>query len=560
MRTNVTAAHAKGLAVLLAMGLIVSSVPGAADAKAKKPKLSATKVTVTVGKTKKIKVKNANKVTWTLAKKAKKIVKLSKKSKKGATIKGLKKGSAKISVKMKAGKKTYKKTIKVTVKAKKKPAVTPANNGGGTSAKATPTQNTGNSGANTTPTPTATAADVTATATATATADATATATSTATATPDITPEPTPDVTPGPASGSAAIVIVEGEGDDAVSGSAVEGEAFEGDTVYLKAAVTVSGCAVAGDIVWTTTNQEVATVEGAAVSGTAANVVALKAGKAYIQAKAVTDTGIPLVATYTLTVKPTDFVLTGEALGDKADYQYVPNGAAQYQSVGIFAVDKSKLTTENPIVLNWTATNAKGEDVKGSQGLNIALKNGDQWNSGAIADWYGRTGGTTSCAPTADQIAKIDAEGTVYMHVSLSTAGFDGTCTLTDVTVNGEAINTAALPDPYTYVEAGLGQYAPTARVDLPADFDFSKYKSCKIEFEASDMDFEFHGIVSNTVDGQKVEDPKYGVNEPGVFVIDLNKVKTGAASNPYVVINAGQKGYAGSVKITKVTFILADE
>ena len=31
MRTNVTAAHAKGLAVLLAMGLIVSSVPGAAE-------------------------------------------------------------------------------------------------------------------------------------------------------------------------------------------------------------------------------------------------------------------------------------------------------------------------------------------------------------------------------------------------------------------------------------------------------------------------------------------------------------------------------------------------
>ena len=80
-----------------------------ADAKAKKPKLSRTKVSVTVGKTKKVTVKNAKKVTWKVTKKAAKIVKLTKKSKKGATIKGLKKGTAKISVQMKNGKKKVKK-------------------------------------------------------------------------------------------------------------------------------------------------------------------------------------------------------------------------------------------------------------------------------------------------------------------------------------------------------------------------------------------------------------------------------------------------------------------
>lgn len=93
MKRNVAkTSHAKGLALLLAAGMLVSQMSGvSADAKAKKPKLSRTKVSVTVGKTKRVTVKNAKKVTWKVTKKAAKIVKLTKKSKKGATIKGLKK-------------------------------------------------------------------------------------------------------------------------------------------------------------------------------------------------------------------------------------------------------------------------------------------------------------------------------------------------------------------------------------------------------------------------------------------------------------------------------------
>lgn len=107
MKRNVAkTSHAKGLALLLAAGMLVSQMSGvSADAKAKKPKLSRTKVSVTVGKTKRVTVKNAKKVTWKVTKKAAQIVKLTKKSKKGATIKGLKKGTAKISVQMKNGKK-----------------------------------------------------------------------------------------------------------------------------------------------------------------------------------------------------------------------------------------------------------------------------------------------------------------------------------------------------------------------------------------------------------------------------------------------------------------------
>ena len=112
MRKNVF--RAKGLTLLLTAALLVPQMSGvSADAKAKKPKLSRTKVSVTVGK-----------VTWKVTKKAAKIVKLTKKSKKGATIKGLKKGTAKISVQMKNGKKKVKKTITVKVSSAKKVVVT----------------------------------------------------------------------------------------------------------------------------------------------------------------------------------------------------------------------------------------------------------------------------------------------------------------------------------------------------------------------------------------------------------------------------------------------------
>lgn len=72
MKRNVAkTAHAKGLALLLAAGMLVSQMSGvSADAKAKKPKLSRTKVSVTVGKTKKVTVKNAKKVTWKVTKKS----------------------------------------------------------------------------------------------------------------------------------------------------------------------------------------------------------------------------------------------------------------------------------------------------------------------------------------------------------------------------------------------------------------------------------------------------------------------------------------------------------
>lgn len=139
--------NAKGLAVVLSAAMVFSATAmPASDAKAKKPKLSTTKVSIEQGAKKKVTVKNAKKVTWKLTKAAKKVVSLSKKSKKGATIKGKAVGKAKITVKMKYGKKTL--TKKITVSVTKKTDTTTNTN------KSTPTPPADTNKA--TPTPTVT--------------------------------------------------------------------------------------------------------------------------------------------------------------------------------------------------------------------------------------------------------------------------------------------------------------------------------------------------------------------------------------------------------------------
>lgn len=130
------------IAFALAAGMILSNVSVSDAAKTKKPKLSKSKVTITVGKKVKITVKKAKpkKTTWSLPKKGKKYVALSKKTKKSVTIKAKKAGKTTLTAKIKVGKKTYKKKLKITVKNKTvkatvkptvkptaKPTVKPAN-------------------------------------------------------------------------------------------------------------------------------------------------------------------------------------------------------------------------------------------------------------------------------------------------------------------------------------------------------------------------------------------------------------------------------------------------
>ena len=249
----------------------------------------------------------------------------------------------------------------------------------------------------------------------------------------------------------------------------------------------------------------------------------------------------------------TKLVLEGDALGKGASFAYVPNGFAQYSSMGVFEVDKTKLSAGCKIVLNYKAVEGD-TDVTATQGFNIGLKTGDKWDSPAVLDAYGKKGGSVEIEVKDAAFAKIGAEDKVYMHVSTATAGFKGTFTYTSITV-GEHSLVSAPPKPVSYVESGMSQYASTAKVLLPEDIDFSKYSTCRIEFTASDPTFEFHGIVGHKVEGKEVTDPKYGVNEEGVFIVNLNRVKEAAGTNPYVVINAGKAGYAGSVTITKIIF-----
>lgn len=538
MRKNVF--RAKGLTLLLTAALLVPQMSGvSADAKAKKPKLSRTKVSVTVGKTKKVTVKNAKKVTWKVTKKAAKIVKLTKKSKKGATIKGLKKGTAKISVQMKNGKKKVKKTITVKVSSAQKVVVT---------AEPAKTTNKPTNGSTNGPTKEP-VKEPTATPTATSTTEPSATPTATPTeeppAEPTATPTEEPTPTPGVASGSAAVVVT-------ATGSAAGLDLEEGDTLDLNASVSTTGCAVTGDIVWTSSNEEVATVSA---SGASATVTAVGEGTATIKATITTDTGIVTYDKYDVTVVASDLVLEGDDLGAGASYTYVPNGFALYASMGIFEIDKSKLSKEGTTIsIKYTAMEGD-TDVKDTQRFNIGLKTGDKWNSPAIKDYYGKTGGEVNLTLTADDMKKIGADDKVYVHVGTGTAGFKGTFTYLSVTA-GEDSLVSELPKAVSYVESGLAQWAPTAKVMLPSDIDFKQYSKCQIEFTASDPTFEFHGIVGHKVNGKDETDPKYGVTSEGYFEVNLSNVKKEEGTEPFVVINAGKAGYAGSVTITKITFV----
>lgn len=121
-----TRTRKKTLAVLMALSVVIpGGVAPTSEAAAKKVKLSKTKVSIQVGKTKKISIKNAKKgakVTWkTSNKKVVKIVKSKKKGKKAyAVIKGAKKGAATLRAIYKVGKK--KKTMKCKVKVTKNTA------------------------------------------------------------------------------------------------------------------------------------------------------------------------------------------------------------------------------------------------------------------------------------------------------------------------------------------------------------------------------------------------------------------------------------------------------
>lgn len=110
MRKQLTKAVSSVLLVSMVFG--AAAVPAAHAGAAKKPKLSSSKVTVNVGKSKTIKVNNTKKkVTWSV-KSGKKTIKIVKKAKTSLKFKGVRAGSAVIAASV-GGKKL---TCKVNVK------------------------------------------------------------------------------------------------------------------------------------------------------------------------------------------------------------------------------------------------------------------------------------------------------------------------------------------------------------------------------------------------------------------------------------------------------------
>lgn len=174
------------LSGVLSLALVTASAVTAPSevSAAKKIKLSVKKVTVKVGKTKKVSVKNAKgrKIKWSIKKKS--IASIKKRGKYAVKVRGKKKGNTKLICKIKVGKKwkTLKCKVKVTAKGKD------GDNSGiqttGTTATATATPPTGISGTTEVPTVKPTETTTGTTATPTGTPTATPTSAPTATATP----------------------------------------------------------------------------------------------------------------------------------------------------------------------------------------------------------------------------------------------------------------------------------------------------------------------------------------------------------------------------------------
>lgn len=144
----------KTLAVALTFAMTVVMVPQSALAAKKQVKLNKKSVSVAVGKTVKVKLKNnKKKVKWTVVS-GKKNVALSKKGKTGVTIKGKRVGKAKVQAKI--GKKKYVCTVTVTNKNKAQTTVAKKTAAPGNTTGTTAGKNTGSMAAKPTATPTPT--------------------------------------------------------------------------------------------------------------------------------------------------------------------------------------------------------------------------------------------------------------------------------------------------------------------------------------------------------------------------------------------------------------------
>lgn len=102
-----------------------------------------------------------------------------------------------------------------------------------------------------------------------------------------------------------------------------------------------------------------------------------------------------------------------------------------------------------------------------------------------------------------------------------------------------------------------MTKWQTTAQVELPSDIDFSQYKECEIEYEKSDAEHAVYVDFTAKVDGEDTKVSAYNESEPGKFTIDLAKYQTGTVTAPKFGVLTSVDGFAGTVTVKKVTFIV---
>ncbi len=111
------------------------------------------------------------------------------------------------------------------------------------------------------------------------------------------------------------------------------------------------------------------------------------------------------------------------------------------------------------------------------------------------------------------------------------------------------------MPEAWVYEPTPMSKWQVTASTTLPTDIDYSKYKTCEIEYEKSDADHTLYVNFNAMLNGEKKVISVYEESEAGKFIVPLKELHTGTVEASDFGLLTSDEGFAGSVEIKKVTF-----
>ena len=100
-----------------------------------------------------------------------------------------------------------------------------------------------------------------------------------------------------------------------------------------------------------------------------------------------------------------------------------------------------------------------------------------------------------------------------------------------------------------------MNKWQVTASTTLPTDIDYSKYKTCEIEYEKSDANHALYVNFNVLLDGEEKVISVYDESEAGKFIVPLKDLHTGTVEASDFELLTKEDGFAGSVEIKMVTF-----